>query len=231
LGGLRNLSVHASTNSVLELNDGDLRTETRPNRAHLETNNTTTNDSKSLGNLLESESTSGSDNSLLINLNAGERSSLGTGGNNNVLSLKDGVLTTFDSVDLNLVLVNKRTSTLKVVDLVLLEKNLNTLGQTIDRCLLSLLELVEVDLDIRNLNTSLLSIVKNLVVEVSAVEESLGGNAADVQAGTTKGTALLNASGLKTKLGSLDGSDIATGATADNDDIMLSGGLKILLVI
>lgn len=123
-------------------------------------------------------------------------------------------------------LVNEGAGTLEVVDLVLLEQNLNTLGQTVDGGLLGLLELVKVDLDIRDLDTSLLGIVKNLVVKVGAVQESLGGNAANVQAGTTKGTTLLNAGGLKTKLSSLDGSDVTTGATADNDDIMLSGGLK-----
>jgi hypothetical protein len=38
--------------------------------------------------------------------------------------------------------------------------------------------------------------VENLVVKVGVVEEGLGGNAADVQTGTTEGSTLLNTRGL-----------------------------------
>jgi hypothetical protein len=38
--------------------------------------------------------------------------------------------------------------------------------------------------------------VENLVVEVGVVEEGLGGNAADVQAGTTEGSTLLDTGSL-----------------------------------
>lgn len=51
------------------------------------------------------------------------------------------------------------------------------------------------------------------------VEQSLGGDATNVQAGTSQSTALLNTSGLKTKLGGLDGGDITTGASSDYDNV------------
>lgn len=49
----------------------------------------------------------------------------------------------------------------------------------------------------------------------------LGGDATDVQAGSTEGAAALNAGDLQAKLGSLDGSDVPTRTTSDNDDILL----------
>lgn len=45
---------------------------------------------------------------------------------------------------------------------------------------------------------------------VSRVEESLGGNAANIEAGTTEGSTLLDAHGLEALLASLDSGDVAT---------------------
>ena len=49
---------------------------------------------------------------------------------------------------------------------------------------------------------------------------NLGGDATDVEAGATEGTTLLNTSGLETQLSGFDGGHVATGATADDDDVV-----------
>lgn len=162
---------------------------------HLETDDTTTNDNHLLGDLLEGESTSAGDDALLINVQAGEGSGLGASGNQNVLAT-DGLLTTVKQVDLDSVGIDEGTGTLDVVNAVLLEQELNTLGETLDGLVLGLEHLGEVELDIADLDTTLLGIVENLVVEVGVVEEGLGGNAADVQAGATESSALLDTGGL-----------------------------------
>ena len=47
-------------------------------------------------------------------------------------------------------------------------------------------------LDIADLDTAVLGVVEDLVVEVGVVQERLGGDAADVQAGSAEGAALLD---------------------------------------
>ena len=49
---------------------------------------------------------------------------------------------------------------------------------------------------------------------------NLGGDATDVEAGATESTTLLNTSGLETQLSGFDGGHVATGATADDDDVV-----------
>ena len=158
---------------------------------HLETDDTATNDDHLLGNLLKRNGTSGGDDLLLINGQTGEGCGLGTSGNENVLGA-DGGLAALDEVNSNGVLVLERASTLDVLDVVLLEEELDTLGQTSDRGVLCLHHGGEVELNIADLDTAALGVVENLVVEVRVVQEGLGGNAADVQAGSTEGAALLD---------------------------------------
>lgn len=162
---------------------------------HLETDNTTTNDDHLLGDLSEGESTSAGDDALLIDVETGEGSGLGAGGNENVLAA-DGLLTTVVEGDLDGVGINERTGTLDVVDTVLLQEELNTLGQAVHGLVLGLQHLGEVELDIADLNTALFRVVENLVVEVGVVEQGLGGNTADIQAGTAEFSALLDTSSL-----------------------------------
>lgn len=162
---------------------------------HLETNDTTTDDNHLLGNLLELKSTSAGNDALLINVQAGERRGLGTGGNKDVLAA-DGLLTTIEQIDLDGVGIDEGAGSLDVVDTVLLQQELNTLGQTLNGGLLGLEHLSEVELDIANLDTALLGVVENLVVKVGVVEEGLGGDTANVQASTTELSALLDTNGL-----------------------------------
>lgn len=163
---------------------------------HLQTDNTTTNDNHLPGDLLELKSTSAGDDSLLVDVQARERSRLTASGNEDVLSAQ-GLLTTLIEVDLDGVGVGEGTSSLDVVDVVLLQKKLDTLGQTIDGGILGLHHLLEVELDITDLDTALLCVVKNLVVEVGVVEERFRGDTADVQTCTTQTAALLDTCGLK----------------------------------
>jgi hypothetical protein len=68
-------------------------------------------------------------------------------------------------------LVDERTSTFDVLDAVLLEEVLDTLGETADGSLLGLHEVGQVKLDLADLNTAGLGVVENLMVEMRVVEE------------------------------------------------------------
>jgi hypothetical protein len=162
---------------------------------HLETNDTTANNDHLLGHLLERNRASAGDDLLLVNSQTGERCSLRTSGNEDVLSA-DGGLATLDEVDRNSVFVLESAGSLDVLDVVLLEQELDTLCQARHGCLLRLHHSRKVELDIADLDTAALGVVEDLVVEVRVVEEGLGGNAADVQAGSAEGATLLDAGNL-----------------------------------
>jgi len=52
--------------------------------------------------------------------------------------------------------------------------------------------LCQVQFYVTDLDTAVLCVVNDLVIEMRVVEERLGGNAADVEAGTAEGAALLD---------------------------------------
>lgn len=192
LGLLGDLAIHAgSTDLVQELNHGNLGAESRPHGTHLQTNDTTTNDNHLLGHLLEGEGSGAGDDTLLVELEAGEGGGLATGGDEDVLAADAG-LATLVEIDVDGVLIGKGTSSLDILDAVLLEQELDTLGETIDGGLLRLHHVLEVELDIADLDTAVLGVVQDLVVEMRVVEERLGGDTADVEASTAERTALLD---------------------------------------
>lgn len=165
---------------------------------HLQTDDTTANNNHLLRNLLQRESTSAGDDSLLVDVQAGKGSRLTSRGDDNVLT-PVGLLAAAQQLDLDLVFVDEGAGTLDVGDTVLLQQELNTLGQAIDGGVLGLHHLLKVELDISDLDTALLGVMQDLVIEVGVVEERFRGDTADVQASTTQGTALLDTDGLQIK--------------------------------
>ena len=59
-----------------------------------------------------------------------------------------------------------------------------------------------------------------LVQHVAGMQQGLGGDAADVQAGSAKSLAALDHADLQAQLRRADGADIAAGAGADHDEII-----------
>lgn len=127
---LGNLEIHpGATNDVEVLNNSNLSSQSRPNRGHLKTNNTTTDDEELLGDLLKRDGAGAGDNALLVDLEAGEGSSLAASRDQNVLA-DDAGLATIVELNLDGVLVLERASSLEILNAVLLEEELNTLRET-----------------------------------------------------------------------------------------------------
>lgn len=159
---------------------------------HLKTNNTTTDDSHLLGHFLEVDGASAGNDLLLVDRQAGEWCSLRASGDENVLATDSG-LATLDKVDCDGVFVLEGASSLDVLDIVLLEEELNALGQTRHGSVLRLHHSREVELDIADFDTTALGVVEDLVVEMRVVKERFRGDAANVQASSAKGAALFDA--------------------------------------
>ena len=166
LGLLGNLGVHArATDLVEELNHGDVRAKTGPDRSHLQTNDTTTNHEHLSGNLVQGNGARAGDDTLLIDLEAREGGSLATSRNDDVLG-NNGSLAAVVQFHLDGVFVLERASALDVLDAILLEQELNTLRQASNGLILGLHKLLEVQLDVANFNSAVLGIVKDLVVKM-----------------------------------------------------------------
>ena len=194
LSGLGDLSIHTGTADLVEeFDDSNLGAESGPDGTHLQTDDTAANDDHLLGNLLEGQSTSTGDDTLLIDLEAGERGGLATGSNEDILAGK-ALLAAVVQVDLDLVFVDEGTGALDVLDAVLLKEEFDTLGQAGNGGILGLHHILQVELDIADFDTAVLGVVKDLVIEMGVVEKRLGRNAADVETSSSESAALLNTS-------------------------------------
>lgn len=158
---------------------------------HLKTNDTASDNSHFCWDFLEVNGAGAGDDLLLIDGQAREGCSLGAGGNEDILAADSG-LAAFDEVHSNGVLVLESTASFDVLDVVLLEQELDALGQARYGSVLCFHHCREIKLHITNLDTAALGIVEDLVVKVRVVEERLGGDAADVQAGSAERAALLD---------------------------------------
>ena len=138
---------------------------------------------------------------------------------------------------------------LEVRHLVLAEEHLNAAGEAAHGLFLGLHHAGEIERDarhcaaristcpsschagceakgMRTADAALGELVERLVVQVRVVEQRLGRDAADVEAGAAERAARLDAGRLEAELRGLDRGHVATGSAADNDDIKLLGGRR-----
>ena len=100
----------------------------------------------------------------------------------------------------------------------------NALRQTIDRILFGLLHFLQIHSNIVGQNAVRFKFVAGLFVQVGTVQQSLGGNATDVQASAAQRPTTFHTNGLEAQLCRFDGTDVATG-TPTNDTHVVVGGV------
>ncbi len=221
LEGGGDFRVEAGGDAVVVLDDRNLAAEALVHGAELETNDTSTNNGELLGNPVEREGAGGCADGGLVDGDVGDLGGGGAGRDKDLVRVEHLGATGL-KLNVDLVLAGQSALADDVVNLVLLEKTLNALGQATNGLLLGLLKLSNVHGDVLTaLNTKGLEVLLGSDVVVSGVEQSLGGNAANVKAGATEGAAHFDAGNLHAELASLDGSDVATGATANNNEVIL----------
>ena len=214
-----------TTDRPEELDSSDLGSESAPDRTKFKTNDTTANNDHSLGDLGERESSGGRDNGFFVDLDstAGEWSDIRASSEEGVLGV-DGIGRAISARSSDLVWSLELAVTGNMGDTILLEEMSNTAGQGFDGAILGLHNLLEVELDAADLDTSGFEVLVGHMVEVRVLQKRFRGDATNVQAGATESIALLDANGLEAELCGLDSSNITAGTTADDGQIGVIGG-------
>ena len=158
-----------------------------------------------------------------------QRRHVGAGGDDDVLGADGLALAVIQ--DLDLAVADQAAEALQPRHLVLAEQELDALGEVRDHLVLAAHQGREVELDLAGLHAVLRQLVAGHRVEVRGLQQRLGRDAADIEAGAAEGAALLDAGGLQAQLRRLDGADIAARAAADHHHVeRLFRHFRILLV-
>jgi hypothetical protein len=218
---LGDLAVHAGHDAIEELDDRDLGAEAAPHRPHLQPDIAAADHHQVARHLRQRQRAGRSDDLLFVDLDARQRHHLGARGDDDVLGLNRlsaGAI----GRDRNLVPAEQARRALDVGDLVFVEQELDALGEVGDDLVLAAHHRRQVERRAVDLHAVRRQPVRRFLVKVRGLQQRLRGNAADIEAGPAKRTALLDAGGLETELRCADGAHIAAGSAADDDEVELS---------
>src|SRR5690606_1250145 len=120
---------------------------------------------------------------------------------------------------------------LQPVDLVLPEEELDALDVGLDHLVLVGEHGLQVELDLADLDPEAGERVLRLLELLAGLQERLGGNAADVEAGAAERRALFHAGDLEPELRRADRADVAAGPGADHDEVVSRLGHSLSSVL
>ncbi len=149
---LGDLAVHAGEDLVEELDHRHLGAEPPPHRSELDADVAAADHHHRLRHLGQRQRPGGADDPFLVDLDPRQRRHVGTGGDQDVLGLERSGLAAVGRRHRHLVGGGDRSRSDQVVDLVLLEQELDALGEVADDAFLALHHRRQVDLQARDLD-------------------------------------------------------------------------------
>jgi hypothetical protein len=172
-------------------------------------------------------------NDLVIDRNSRQVTRLGPRGDNHLPGL-DQIVTHLELPDLAArrpLAANESTVPIEQGDLVLLEQPLDAAGQLLDDAVLAREHPGHIDRRVADADALIGKAVAGFLEEVRGVQQRLGRNATNVQAGAAKTRLALwisigirfTAGDIETELRGADGGNVATGTTTDNKNVKLLG--------
>ena len=158
---------------------------------------------------------------LFVDLDAAEGRHVRSGGDEDVLGFQDLFLGALLGA-LHRHLAGGRDGAFAgdIVDLVLLHQELDALGQLLDHRILAPHHGLEVDRESLDLDAVVAEFLRRHMVVVGRLQQGLGRDAPDVQAGAAQGAAFLDDGRLEAQLRRPDGGDVAARAAADDDQVI-----------
>ena len=151
----------------------------------------------------------------------------GPGGDDDVLRLEFVCAAPRVVHDLDLAGPGDRSGAVHPVDLVLLEQEGDAVDVGLHRRVLVRHHRLEIEFRLADLDAERSETVTGLLEHFGGVQQRLGGNAADVEAGAAQRLALLDDRRLQAELRRLDGADITARSRSDHDDIIAHGSFPL----
>jgi hypothetical protein len=211
------LGIKAGQDAVEELDDRDLRAEPPPHRAELQPDDAGADHEQPLRHLRQRQRAGGGDDRLFVDVDAGQRRHVGAGGNDHGLGL-ERLLLAVDEGDLDLARAGNAGRAVEVVHLVLAQQERHPVDVALHALVLEGHHLAEVELRL-DLDPHVAQAVARLLEKLGSVQQRLGRDAADVEAGAAVGGPLLDHGDLEAELAGADGADVAAGAGSDDDEV------------
>ena len=161
----------------------------------------------------------GGDDGLAVELHEREFDRHRAGGDEDVLGLERAV--TGRGADEHLAGLHETAEAADDFDVTLLEQRADAHVELGDDLVLVGEHRGDVEGELLRADEAMLLAVDGVLIDFGGVEQGLGGDAADVEAGAAEGVVLLHEGHLEAELAGFDGGDIATRAGADYDEIEL----------
>ena len=219
-GQQRDLRVHAGQDTVQELEDGDLRTESEPDGPELEANGPGPDDDEMLRHRRVRERLRARADPVAVEVQPRQR------GDSATRREEDALCRQFDrspAVDLHAPRVKQPPRACVADNAVLFEETGDTVGQLANDAVLALQHRAQIELDLADADAMRGEPVFCLVEALAGLQQGLAGDASDSQARAAEGGLSFDAGDLQPELGSADRGDITAGAGADDDQIIRVG--------
>ena len=211
--------IGRSADGRQHLDDGDLRAETGPDGTELKADGAGTDDDHLFGDGLQRDAVVGRDNGFSVELHEWQFDRHGTRSDEDVLCFESTIASR--TADENFTRLSETTETAHNLNVTLLEEGADAHVQLGDNLVFIREHRRDIESDLLGTNQAVLLAVAGVLVDFGGMEERLGRNAADIEAGAAEGVVLFHESHLETELAGLDGGDIATGTGTDYDEIEL----------
>ena len=206
---------------VEEFDHRHLGAQPPPHRAQFQPDDPGADDDQGLRYFLEFKRAGGTDDPLLVDRDPGKRRHVRPGGDDGVFGLENLFLAPFlGRLDGDLAGGGNLSFADNVIDLVLLDQELDALGQLLDHLVLAPHHRLEVEGQPGGLDAVVGELVVCYLEMVRRLQQRLRRDAADVEARAAQGAILFDDGRLQAQLRGADRGDVAAGAAADNDEIV-----------
>ena len=210
-----------------ELEDGDLGSQTSPDRAQLQPDVAGADHDEMLGDAVEAKRFGRADDRRAVEREEREADRLAAAGHQDVRGLERDFAPVVQADDDRLGRGDPRGAEDRL-DPVLLEEEPDAVGQSLDDLVLPREHRRDVDRQSADLDAVAAEPVVGQVVELARIEQGLARNAADVEAGAAQGRPLLDAGDLPPELCRPDGRDVTAGTRPDHDQVITLGHAWLL---
>ncbi len=212
------LGVHAGEDPVEVFQHRHPGAEPAPYRAQLEANVAGADHHQVLGHLRIRERFGAGADAVAIGLDPRQSGHRRAGGDHDVLGLE--LLVTVGAVYRDLAGGGDLAATQVAGDLVLLQQEGDAVGVGFHYPFLALEHDREIQADPFDVHAVLGEVVVGVEVALARLEQRLAGDAADAHAGATESVFSLHTGDIEAELRRADGSDVASGAGADDDQVV-----------